>query len=43
MVHVHAGEVRRFLDSTIELVPLGLEHHQVDLDHDLAELMRDAC
>lgn len=43
VVHVHAGEVRRFLDSTIDLVPLGLEHHQVDLDHDLAQLMRDAC
>ncbi len=43
VVHVHAGEVRHFLDSTIDLVPLGLEHHQVDLDHDLAQLMRDAC
>ncbi|MDG5802440.1 SsgA family sporulation/cell division regulator [Streptomyces ossamyceticus] len=43
VVHVLAGEVRRFLDRTTELVPLGLEHHQVDLDRDLAELMRDAC
>lgn len=43
VVHVHADEVRRFLERSMDLVPLGLEHHQVDLDHDLAELMRDAC
>jgi hypothetical protein len=43
VVHVHATEVRRFLERSTELVPLGLEHHQVDLDHDLAELIRDAC
>jgi hypothetical protein len=35
--------VRRFLEATAELVPVGLEHLQLDLDHDLAELMRDAC
>ncbi|PBC59975.1 regulator [Streptomyces sp. Tue6028] len=43
VVHVRSGEVRRFLQSTMELVPLGLEHLQVNLDHDLAELMRGTC
>ncbi|BBC31415.1 putative cell division protein [Streptomyces graminofaciens] len=43
VVHVHADEVRRFLERTTELVPEGLEHLQIDLDRDLAELMRDAC
>ncbi|MEU6369578.1 SsgA family sporulation/cell division regulator [Streptomyces sp. NPDC046931] len=43
VVHVHSREVRSFLRRTTELVPVGLEHLQVDLDHDLAELMRDAC
>ncbi|GAA2284307.1 hypothetical protein GCM10010145_65420 [Streptomyces ruber] len=43
VVHVRADEVRRFLDRTTEEVPLGREHLQVDLDHDLAELMRDAA
>jgi len=42
IVHVHSADVRRFLESTSELVPVGLEHLQLDLDHDLAELMRDA-
>ncbi|MBD0841280.1 SsgA family sporulation/cell division regulator [Streptomyces sp. TRM68416] len=41
VVHVRTGEVRRFLDATGELVPVGLEHLQLDLDHDLAQLMRD--
>jgi len=43
VVHVRSGEIRRFLRRTTELVPVGLEHLQVDLDHGLAELMRDAC
>lgn len=43
VVHVRTGELRRFLEATSELVPVGLEHLQLDLDHDLAELMRDAC
>ncbi|GED83554.1 SsgA family sporulation/cell division regulator [Streptomyces sp. 6-11-2] len=43
VVHVHSREIRRFLEATSELVPLGLEHLQFDLDHGLAELMRDAC
>ncbi|MGW1069415.1 SsgA family sporulation/cell division regulator [Streptomyces aureus] len=43
VVHVRSGEVRNFLGQTIDLVPLGLEHLQGDLDHDLAELMRGTC
>jgi hypothetical protein len=42
VVHVHSRDVRRFLRAAVELVPVGLEHLQVDLDRDLAELMRDA-
>ena len=40
VVHVRSGEVRDFLGRTTELVPVGLEHLQVDLDGDLAELLR---
>ncbi len=43
VVHVRSGEVRRFLEATSELVPTGREYLQLDLDHGLAELMRDAC
>ncbi|MEU1462024.1 SsgA family sporulation/cell division regulator [Streptomyces sp. NPDC005727] len=43
VVHVRSGEIRRFLEATADLVPVGLEHLQLDLDHDLAVLMRDAC
>ncbi|MFH0515929.1 SsgA family sporulation/cell division regulator [Streptomyces sp. M41] len=43
VVHIHSSDVRRFLQSTSALVPLGLEHLQLDMDRDLAELMRDAC
>ncbi len=42
VVHVRSGEIRRFLQATNELVPAGREHLQLDLDHDLAELMGDA-
>ncbi|GAA3847758.1 SsgA family sporulation/cell division regulator [Streptomyces coacervatus] len=42
VVHVLSNEIRRFLDATSALVPVGLEHLQLDLDHDLAELIRDA-
>ncbi|MEU3250594.1 SsgA family sporulation/cell division regulator [Streptomyces sp. NPDC006997] len=42
VVHLHSGDVRQFLATTAELVPLGLEHLQLDLDDGLAELMRDA-
>lgn len=41
VVHVRAEDVHSFLDRTTELVPAGLEHLQLDLDRDLAELMRD--
>ncbi|MFG3497439.1 SsgA family sporulation/cell division regulator [Streptomyces sp. NPDC047928] len=43
MVHVRTTEVRRFLRRCQHLVPTGLEHHFLNLDHDLAELLRDAC
>ncbi|MEV0122598.1 SsgA family sporulation/cell division regulator [Streptomyces sp. NPDC050703] len=43
IVHVRTGELRRFLHGTTALVPLGQEHRHVDLDEDLAALMRDAC
>ncbi|EFF94047.1 regulatory protein [Streptomyces sp. e14] len=43
VVHVRSGEIRRFLQAASELVPVGLEHLQLDVDHGLAELMRDAC
>ncbi|GEC03088.1 hypothetical protein SSP24_07430 [Streptomyces spinoverrucosus] len=43
VVHVRSGELRQFLQATRVLVPEGLEHAYLDLDHDLAELMRDAC
>ncbi|MGI5459679.1 SsgA family sporulation/cell division regulator [Streptomyces sp. CA-249302] len=43
VVHVRSGELRRFLEATGRLVPVGMEHLHLDLDHDLAELMRDAC
>ncbi|MFF9336507.1 spore wall synthesis regulator SsgD [Streptomyces albogriseolus] len=42
VIHVRSGELRRFLEATSELVPTGLEHLHLDLDHGLAELMRDA-
>jgi len=42
VIHVHSRDVRSFLRRAAELVPVGLEHLQVDLDRDLAELMRDA-
>jgi hypothetical protein len=43
IVHVRSEEIRHFLAATNALVPVGLEHLQLDLDHDLAELMRDAA
>ncbi|MCQ9178301.1 SsgA family sporulation/cell division regulator [Streptomyces sp. IBSBF 2953] len=42
VVHVHSADIRRFLHAAGELVPAGTEYRQLDLDHDLAELMRDA-
>ncbi|WP_210575519.1 SsgA family sporulation/cell division regulator [Streptomyces sp. GESEQ-4] len=43
VVHVRSEELRSFLAATSALVPIGLENLQLDLDHDLAELMRDAA
>ncbi|MEV0226072.1 SsgA family sporulation/cell division regulator [Streptomyces sp. NPDC050704] len=43
VVHVLAGELRNFLDNSTKLVPFGLEHLHQNLDHGLAELMRDGC
>ncbi|MFF2502280.1 SsgA family sporulation/cell division regulator [Streptomyces sp. NPDC058067] len=41
IVHIRTGELRRFLSTAATLVPVGDEHLYVDLDRDLAELMRD--
>ncbi|MEU5432720.1 SsgA family sporulation/cell division regulator [Streptomyces sp. NPDC020719] len=43
MVHIRTSELRRFLKRTQLLVPVGQEHHYLDLDGDLTELLRDAC
>lgn len=42
MVHLRTSELRRFLDRSRYLVPEGHEHLYLDLDRDLAELLRDA-
>ena len=42
MVHLRTTELRRFLARVQGLVPVGDEHLYLDLDHDLAELLRDA-
>ncbi|MGR8007188.1 SsgA family sporulation/cell division regulator [Streptomyces hypolithicus] len=42
MVHIHTADLRRFLRRTHALVPAGGEHLHLDVDHDLAELLRDA-
>jgi hypothetical protein len=43
LVHVRSQDLRRFLGRTTALVATGEEERYVDLDRDLAELMRDAC
>ncbi|MGY0019982.1 SsgA family sporulation/cell division regulator [Streptomyces sp. cg35] len=43
IVHIRTGELERFLTDTTELVPVGEEYLHVDVDGDLAELLRDAC
>ncbi|MEV6399381.1 SsgA family sporulation/cell division regulator [Streptomyces sp. NPDC051907] len=43
MVHIRTSELRRFLKRALGLVPSGREHLYLDLDHNLAELLRDAC
>lgn len=42
MVQVCVPELRRFVQRTLQVVPVGFEHLYLDLDHDLAELLRDA-
>ncbi|OEJ93548.1 spore wall synthesis regulator SsgD [Streptomyces thermolilacinus] len=42
MVHLRTGEIRRFLRRTRHVVPSGCEHLFLDLDRDLALLLRDA-
>ncbi|MFJ4770030.1 SsgA family sporulation/cell division regulator [Streptomyces uncialis] len=42
IVHVRSGELRRFLARTDAAVPTGRESLYLDLDQDLADLMRDA-
>ncbi|GAA4892665.1 SsgA family sporulation/cell division regulator [Streptomyces coeruleoprunus] len=42
MVHIRTAEVRRFLKRVQNLVPAGCEHLFLDLDGDLAALLRDA-
>ncbi|KIF77771.1 regulator [Streptomyces sp. 150FB] len=43
MVHLRTSELRRFLERVQGLVPAGREHLYLNLDHDLDELLRDAC
>lgn len=42
MVHIRTSELRRFLKRAQVMVPHGREHLYLDLDHNLAELLRDA-
>ncbi|MFE2496973.1 SsgA family sporulation/cell division regulator [Streptomyces scopuliridis] len=43
MVHLRTSELRRFLERSQDVVPAGHEHLYLDLDHDLTQLLRDAC
>ncbi|MET3984400.1 SsgA family sporulation/cell division regulator [Streptomyces sp. PvR034] len=43
IVLMAAAELRRFLERAAAVVPPGLEHLYLDVDHSLAELMRDSC
>ncbi|MER5495111.1 SsgA family sporulation/cell division regulator [Streptomyces sp. LE64] len=43
IVHVRSGELRRFLRRTDAVVARGDEYLHLDLDGDLAALMRDPC
>jgi hypothetical protein len=43
MVHLRTSELRRFLERVQVLVPAGHEYLYLNLDHDLDELLRDAC
>ncbi|MFD6939480.1 SsgA family sporulation/cell division regulator [Streptomyces goshikiensis] len=37
------ADLHRFLECAAAVVPPGLEHLYLDVDHGLAELMRDSC
>lgn len=41
IVLMPAAELGRFLERAAAVVPPGLEHLYLDMDHNLAELMRD--
>ncbi|MEU5974562.1 SsgA family sporulation/cell division regulator [Streptomyces sp. NPDC047315] len=41
VVHVHSGDVRRFLKRVEDVAPEGHEHRFLDLDHDLSQLLGD--
>lgn len=38
---MQTAELHRFLERAATVVPPGLEHLYLDMDHSLAELMRD--
>ncbi|KAF4406343.1 MULTISPECIES: SsgA family sporulation/cell division regulator [Streptomyces] len=42
MVRVDTAELRRFIEDTYALVPPGHEHLYLDVDQDLAHLLREA-
>ncbi|OII69709.1 MULTISPECIES: SsgA family sporulation/cell division regulator [unclassified Streptomyces] len=42
MVETYAADLHRFVTRTRHVVPLGFEHLFLDLDRDLAVLLRDA-
>ncbi|MGW0546223.1 SsgA family sporulation/cell division regulator [Streptomyces altiplanensis] len=42
MIHVRTADLHRFLRRAHAVVPAGDEHLHLDVDHDLAELLRDA-
>ncbi|MFG2292614.1 SsgA family sporulation/cell division regulator [Streptomyces sp. NPDC048603] len=43
IVLMDTAELRRFLDRSCTVVPPGMEHLYLDMDHSLAELMRGSC
>ncbi|QES47331.1 SsgA family sporulation/cell division regulator [Streptomyces venezuelae] len=43
IVLLASADLRHFLDRSCSVVPPGLEHLYLDVDHSLAELMRGSC
>ncbi|MFF5449266.1 SsgA family sporulation/cell division regulator [Streptomyces sp. NPDC012888] len=43
IVLMESEDLRRFLDRSFTVVPAGVEHLYLDVDHSLAELMRGSC